>query len=77
MAVKVIPLTGFYYVTAAIVHRTVTELFVRDIYLCKFLDFKSLHEHEKYIDVMPLFTNVIMLLGFLLCFVLLVVHTQR
>ena len=32
-------------------HRTVTELFVRDIYLCKFLDFKSIHEHEKCIDI--------------------------
>ena len=51
----------------AIVHRTVTELFVRDIYVCKFLDFKSIHEHEKYIDIyMPLlqFTNVIMLVAF-------------
>ena len=49
---KVIPLTGFYYfITAAIVHRTVTELFVRDIYFCKLLDFKSIHEHEKYIDI--------------------------
>ena len=34
-------------------HRTVTELFVRDIDLCKFLDFKSIHEHddEHYIDI--------------------------
>ena len=55
-------------------HRTVTKLFVRDIYLCKFLDFKSIHEHEKYIDIMSLFTNVIMLRGFLVLFV---VHTQR
>ena len=35
----------------AIVYRMVTELFVRDIYLYKFLDFQSIHEHEKYIDI--------------------------
>ena len=64
---KVIPLTGkgaCLYVTAAIVHRTVTKLFVRDIYLCKFLDFKLIHEHENIYRHMPLFTNVIMLRGF-------------
>ena len=52
MVVKVIPLTGIlYYVTAAIMHRTVTELIVPDIYLCKLFDFKSVHEHEQYIDI--------------------------
>ena len=35
-------------------HRTVTKLFIRDIYLCKFLDFKSIHEHEKYISTYAL-----------------------
>ena len=29
------------------------KLFIRDIYLCKLLDFKSIHEHEKYIDICP------------------------
>ena len=38
-------------------HRTVTKLFVRDIYLCKFLDFKSIHEHEQIYRHMPVFTK--------------------
>ena len=65
MVVRVIPLTGFqYYVTAAIVHRTVTELFVRDLYVCKFLDFKSIHEHEKYIDILSrFFRGVLVIIG--------------
>ena len=44
-------------------HRTVTKLFVRDIYLCKFLDFKSIHEHEIYIDILCLCYNVTWLLA--------------
>ena len=32
-------------------HRIVTELFVLDIYLCIFLEFKSIHEHGQYIDI--------------------------
>ena len=51
-------------------HGTVTKLFVRDVYLCKFLDFKSIYEHEKYIDICPLFTNVtwrLALLGSFCC----------
>ena len=51
MVVKVTTYWYLVYVTAAIVHRTVTKLFVRDIYLYKFLDFESIHEHEKCIDI--------------------------
>ena len=44
----------------------VTKLFVGDIYLCKFLDFKSIHEHEKYIDI-SLFTWHLALFGPFCC----------
>ena len=42
----------------------VSELFVCDLYVCKFLHFKSIHEHEKYIGICFCLLIVIMLRGF-------------